>query len=325
MSDRNLGAAALMFALVACFAPDHASAYCRMRAGSAPQVGNEPCPTEGAPLFWKNACLSYAIDRRASSSMDYADVQDAVDLSFASWQDANCGGGTTPSLIFEPLQASTCRRPEFNENGPNVNTIAFLNPWRNPCADADDPSYSQFAFAVTIVWHNTVTGEIFDADMMINDQEATGSSAGGPYADCPDTGCLGNDADLQSIVTHEAGHFIGIGHSPDLEATMFAAADRGSIEKRTLEQDDRDAVCDIYPVGSSLDPESCAPIGGLQLNCEVTDSGNPIACNDPTNGSSSGGCSASGSPTDAPWVTLLVALLGLTWLRRRSGRHGVRS
>jgi hypothetical protein len=168
--------------------------------------------------------------------------------------------------------------------------------------------------------------------MMINDQRATRTSAGGPYANCPDEGCPpGNpgDADLASIVTHEAGHFIGIGHcDPSLpscvEATMFAVADRTSVEKRTLEQDDRDAVCAIYPPGDLTESCNAVPMGGLQLNCETTDKGNPIACNPTGSVSSGGGCSAAQSPGDTR-VTLLLALLGLTVLRRRSGRRDARS
>jgi MYXO-CTERM domain-containing protein len=129
---------------------------------------------------------------------------------------------------------------------------------------------------------------------------------------------VSTDADLASIVTHEIGHFIGIGHSTVLDATMFAKADRRSVEKRTLEQDDRNAVCDIYPPGSLDDSCNAVPMGGLQLNCDA----NPYACDGPA---SSGGCSATGTPADAPWGALLVALLGLTVVRRRSGRRGARS
>jgi MYXO-CTERM domain-containing protein len=247
--------------------------------------------------------------------MDDGDIETAVDASFATWQSANCGG-STPNLIFHALKASTCQRAEFNTTG-NVNTIAFLDPFQDPCADQ---AYSSFAFAVTIVWHNTSTGEILDADMMINDQLATNSFAGGPYANCPDTGCDGTDADLASIVTHEAGHFIGIGHSEVDDATMFASAIRTSIEKRTLDPDDIEAVCDIYPPDSGDLDQSCdwTPTGGLELNCETDENGNPIACDDPA------GCSATGTPADAPWASLLAALLGLTVVRRRSVRRAVR-
>jgi MYXO-CTERM domain-containing protein len=320
MSDRSLYTAALVLALVTSFSADRASAYCRMTTEGNSPIGNSPCVEKGEPLVWNNPCLSYGIDYRGSVWMAFADVEAAIDASFEAWEQADCGGSTTPNLIFKGLQSSTCQRAEFNTTG-NVNTIAFLDPFKNPCADADAPGYSPFAFAVTTTWHNTSTGEIFDADIMINDEFATGTFAGGPYANCPDTGCVSTDADLASIVTHEVGHFIGIGHSTVLDATMFASANRKSIEKRTLEPDDRNAVCDIYPPGSLDESCNAVPMGGLQLNCDAN------ACDGPASpgGSSSSGCSATGTQANAPWGALLVALLGLTVVRRRSGRRGARS
>ena len=332
MSSRSLCTAALVVTLVASFSADRASAYCRMTTDGSSQIGDALCPTEGAPLYWKNPCLSYAIDYHGSVWMDFEDVESAVDQSFATWENVDCDSreaqlnpANPPNLIFKGLQSSDCRRAEVNSTG-NVNTVAFLDPFQDPCADRP---YSPFAFAVTIVRYNTSTGEIFDADMMINDQLATRQFAGGPYANCPDSGCpAGNpgEADLASIVTHEAGHFIGIGHSEVDDATMFASAARTSIEKRTLDQDDIDAVCDIYPPGSLDDSCNAAPLGGLALNCETDAAGDPIACDDPAAApGGSSGCSATRTPADAPWVALLASLLGLTWLRRRSARRDARS
>lgn len=341
MTGRGLRAlsqlASVGLALFALFAADQASAYCRMSTEGGAQVGDVACVEKGALFEWSNPCLSYAVDRRGSVWMDQEDIETAVDAAFATWQNAQCPGGSTPNLVFKPsIEPSTCKRPEFNTTG-NVNTIAFLDPWEDPCKDDDDFPYSDQAFAVTIVWHNTDTGEMYDADMMINDQQfMPGRTAGGPYADCPQSGCLGSDADLRGIITHEAGHFIGIGHcnpidkddpdDPCVMATMFAQADRNAVDKRTLAPDDINAVCDIYPPGNLDSTCDATPMGGLLLNCETTAAGNPIACDAPGSGPSSGGCSCSTTqtPAEALWATLAV-LFGLTVMRRRSAGRGARS
>ncbi|MBW2223549.1 MAG: matrixin family metalloprotease [Deltaproteobacteria bacterium] len=330
---------ALGLALCASFTAGRASAYCRRTTEGGAQIGGAPCVEKGAPLVWTNPCLSYAVDSRGSQwfknpdgTPNLTEVEALVDQSFFAWRNNDCGG-SPPNVVFQPLTPSTCKRAEFNTTG-NVNTIAFLDPWKDPCADADDPGYDAFAFAVTVVWHNTTTGEILDADMMINDRLASRVNAGGPYADCPDTGCptgspgVPGPADLRSIVTHEAGHFIGIGHSDVEEATMFSSAERTSVGKRTLDQDDIDAVCDIYPPGNLDQSCNAAPMGGLLLNCETTADGDPIACDGPASAPGNGGggcaCSTIQAPGDT-WVTLLLALFGLIGLRRRPGRRAARS
>jgi MYXO-CTERM domain-containing protein len=301
------------------------------------QVGEQACAEIGEPLVWTNACLSYAVDGRGSVWMELSDIEDSVNAAFETWETADCPRGGTPNLVFKPsMQPSTCKRPEFNTVG-NVNTIAFLDPWGDPCRNGDDLPYDSRAFAVTIVWHNTTTGEILDADMMINDLRfGPGGRAGGPYADCPETGCLVPDADLRGIITHEAGHFIGIGHcnpsdendldDPCVVATMYARAERNAVGKRSLAPDDIEAVCDIYPPGNLDETCTAIPIGGLQLDCETTQSGDRIDCDAPGAVSSGSGCSCSTTqtPADALWATIAV-LIGLTVTRRRSARRGAGS
>ncbi len=160
MSHRNLRSLSRVtsvgLALFACVNADRASAYCRMTTDDEAQVGDTTCAETGEPLIWNNPCLSYAIDGGGSVWMDDADIEDAVNAAFETWENAECPEGGTPNLVFKPsIVPSTCKRAEFNTTG-NVNTIAFLNPWKDPCADElGRRPYEPLAFAVTIVWSNT--------------------------------------------------------------------------------------------------------------------------------------------------------------------------
>jgi uncharacterized protein (TIGR03382 family) len=131
----------------------------------------------------------------------------------------------------------------------------------------------------------------------------------------------GTTQDLQNALTHELGHFIGLDHNcappgadaelmldendqpapecdtapPSIaDATMFPTAPQGDIQKRTLSQDDLDALCATYPVAE--DPKRCAPPWGPSEGC---------------------GCAtAAGAPSAATLVGL--ALLALARRRRAS-------
>lgn len=260
------------------------------------------CVEEGEFLEWPVPCLAYAIDGRGSRWMELDDVVAAVDSAFSTWESQTCDGEHV-NLVFHPLPSSRCRWNEFRNSGGNVNTIAFLDTWESQCGAEFDPN----ALAVTVIWPDPATGRILDADILINENL-------GPYAICPESGCEtgtpGNPGpvDLQSIVTHEAGHFLGIGHSAHEDATMYRETSREDVGRRTLAADDIAAVCAIYPPGN-LD-RSCEPeiIGGLDLDCE--DDGTPN-CDTPTVPSpSGGGCTAGQAPLDGNrWQVALVALL----------------
>jgi MYXO-CTERM domain-containing protein len=73
-------------------------------------------------------------------------------------------------------------------------------------------------------------------------------------------------ADLDSIVTHEAGHFLGLSHSCDNAATMYANYKLGEVGLRTLEADDVAGICTLFPPGSdkACDP---TPRHGFSTEC----------------------------------------------------------
>ena len=48
-------------------------------------------------------------------------------------------------------------------------------------------------------------------------------------------------------MSHEVGHVLGLGHSLDEEATMFAETSEGETKKRDLHEDDELALQYLYP------------------------------------------------------------------------------
>jgi MYXO-CTERM domain-containing protein len=166
--------------------------------------------------------------------------------------------------------------------------------------DAGWPYASSAAtLALTTVTYNVNTGEIFDAEVEINS------------ADNPIT--VGDDSvqfDLDSIITHESGHFLGLAHSCDLEATMFVSYKLGDTSLRSLEADDIAGICSIYPPGTSVAQCDPTPRHGFSSDC-----GSPPAetgcCT-----TAPGGPSRSGSAA----VLALLAAFGLGASRRRRRR-----
>ena len=312
MIARALAAAAALAAAL----PAHAY----VRSCATNDAGQEVCfYWPGRSIAWKLNPPSAAI---SSPSCTADAVLAAAQSSFAAWtqatrsnESAPCDqlalpyGGTTSSIavgIGSAAEHIVVFRQGFCSNDTSFpaddpcRTDGTCGNTHN-CFD-DAGALGQNTIALTTVSYSPSSGKIGDADIEVvdwNGQNRDGSLAGTPdgwYFTCQDPAALPNCTaygqtgcvymDLQNTLTHEAGHFIGLNHPPVAEATMYGYAQPGTVDKRSLADDDVNGVCAIYP---------------------------------PVKKSSSGGCGV-GDPAAIPALLLAIAALAPR-LRRSRGSH----
>lgn len=276
-----------------------ASAYCRLSTGNPEPSSGGECFEDGEFLRWRQMCVSYSVVARDRAPLSLAAVRDTIDRSFETWMDARCDGIAMPYDIRQTEDLSQCEEAEHNERGGNVNTIAFLTDWV-------DQGLPEEAFGLTLVWHDRTTGRIVGADMLLND------GGMGRFANCGGNGCGRGDVDLQNVVTHEAGHFLGLGHSKWRNAAMYWQARPGEVKKRHLDADDLSGLCSLYgdrePVGK-CSPQDFVPPGGFAPRC---------------GGQAPAGCACRMVPAtreDGGAGLAFAASIGLLFAARRRRRH----
>jgi len=222
--------------------PAAAQAFCRTRTCDVDEqceTGKDGCSVGGKEAYWPNGCLTFSIQRDGSKLQDISapDVAKVAEDAFALWTNTECHRGGSPPLTFVIQDEVSCHVPEFNCDPKdwNANVIMFQ--------DRGWPHGSQ-ALAVTCVTMNLDTGEILDADMEINTTPPDYDFAlpGDPTGD-----------DLHMVITHEAGHFLGLNHSTLTGAVMFGEYQSGVLLSG-LSDDDIAGICDIYG-GRDGDPK----------------------------------------------------------------------
>jgi hypothetical protein len=155
----------------------------------------------------------------------------------------NPAGDTVPGGALQALQAgeaewSAVRTTDYavqyagtttrGEAFDGFNTVSWPAQW------LDSPR----AIDVTITTFNRLTGDILDADIIINGQYFQ------YFANPADL--TPSRYDIRYVLLHENGHVAGLQHSPDPTAVMFASFASG-IVGHGLAQDDISAISWLYP------------------------------------------------------------------------------
>jgi hypothetical protein len=299
-----------------------ASAYCRTTTVSVPADFDpiDGCWNQGNVLWWRNACVGYSIQQNASKQVTLAQAEQAVATAFVQWTGTACpvddAGQSRVSIDVRDEGPVECDLVQYNQDQPNQHVILFH--------DTDWPyDDSSNTLALTTVTYDPDTGEIYDADMEINATVSPIVVNVAP-ADVPDDGY-----DFLSIVTHETGHFLGMAHSGDERATMFAHYQPGQTSMRDLTEDDIDGICAIYPpngtrttsVGAPVTEDSCDPTPrhGFSTDCAQPEQS---SCVKTTIGGGGRG-RASAAIHDTRVAACAAGFIAVALMaRRRAGRRG---
>jgi MYXO-CTERM domain-containing protein len=277
--------------------PGDASQHCVVE----PRTG---CTISGTPLRWVSSCITVNVQSagapQAGVSADAAEA--SVRRALDTWLSADCGNGS-PAIAVELGQRVSCSASEYRKDHHNANIVMFREgEWPYPAGE-DALGVTRLRFD-----DDQAPGEIWDADIELN-------AVSEPLAvGQPKTG----QVDLDSLLTHEVGHLLGLAHTLVEDGTMMAGYVKGSTELRTLASDDIAGICAIYPPGRELNQTSCEPRHGFSELCAAQQ---PAFVEPPADEESepekSKGCAQSGSAASSSSGFLAFLVAALLWQRRR--------
>ena len=180
--------------------------------------------SQGVPRRWNQAALPDGrVPWRISSGTggNVTGDRSALDVltgAFAHWEDL-----PTSTIRFAFDGTSNARN---RSSGDRVNLVTV---------DTTE-SLGSGVLAATFLTSDA-SGNLTDVDIVFSRDVAfstSGSVDPGSY-------------DLESVATHEAGHFLGLEHSGLARATMVPFTDRGEGQQRTPSEDDRIGASLLYP------------------------------------------------------------------------------
>lgn len=312
-----------MIGLAGMLSAGPAHGYCRTSTTSSSDVDGHVCTPpqkddSGLPVYWGMPRVTYSLQKDASADVSLDAFRPVVRAAFDTWMAVDCGG-EPPRIEVIEAEDAVCAKQEYNKELANANIVFFQDQgWEG----------KQGQLALTTVTFQKSTGQIYDADMALNSADFLFATDGSP-----------NAFDLLSVLTHEAGHFLGLAHSPVAGATMTPTytAPSSELDLRDLTQDDIDGICAIYPPGPVADECDATPRHGFSTLCGDDQPG-PVAdeppddrcccvggdeCVDGICVAGPGGCTCTTAPSPGtPWPSALCLAAVATALARRRSRSG---
>lgn len=215
-------------------------------AAAAPAAAWEPI--DPAQPVWRRP-VGFHLNERGSDDLDIMTVESTVVRAFEDWSGPEC-----TDLVVEYLGLTDRTALEYTQ----------VVSWTEEGWDL-----GQETIGATLSSFDQGPGATIDwSTMQLNGQDwrwIAGVPASSPF-----------DVDLYSIVVHEAGHYMGLGHSNDPDSAMTAAYTGAPL---ALTDDDVRGVCTLYPEGSIPPPQSTGDDPETEPQTPIDDA--PPATNPP--------------------------------------------
>ena len=284
---------AALAAISAAFGLVGAASLSHLRTQPAPLmqiVSGNPALKRGADgqsVRWHTSKNKVYFDSSLEAAGDHA--REAVQLGFGTWLGS---GAKVPGLEFD-----TTHGAKFSQT-PNGKSEVMYGPITLAGHEND--------LALTVTFSDPKTGEVVESDVIFNSKHPYGmlpykahDDDGGSAMTPVDSSVCEKRYDLQSVATHEAGHFFGLGEDFEAKtATMFYTTGRCETNKRVLQASDETTMAALYV---SNDLSAASDEAGAESGAK--------GC---------GGARIGQGKTDgAVPVLSLVGLLGFVALRRR--------